>query len=172
MNRRFLAVCSTVLLLLMTGCASAPVVADTHDADVKALRDNEAQWNKDFEAKDADKLVAHYADDAVLVAPGSPPASGKDAIGKVLKSMVADPALGLKFEAARVEVSKSGDIGYTQGSYNMTMTDPTSKNVIKDKGSYVTGYKKQADGSWKAVVDIASSEIPPAAPGPAKKAKR
>jgi uncharacterized protein (TIGR02246 family) len=115
-------------------------------------------------SKDVEKLAAHYADNAVLMAPGMPPSSGKDAIRKTLAGMLTDPALSLKFQASRVEVSKSGDLGYTQGSYTMTVTDPNSKQVINDHGSYVTTYGKQADGSWKAVADIATSEVPPPAP--------
>ena len=84
-----------------------------------------------------------------------------------LKQMLADPVLTLKFEASRVEVASSGDMAYTQGSYTMTMTDPSTKKPINDKGSYVTVYKKQADGSWKAVSDIASSATPPS-PAPAQ----
>jgi ketosteroid isomerase-like protein len=85
---------------------------------------------------------------------------GKDAIGVALKQMVSDPGLSLKFQARRVEVSKSGDLAFTEGSYEMTFTGPGPK-PMHDKGSYVTTYRKQADGSWKAVSDIASSELPP-----------
>lgn len=150
------------LLLALAACNQ--MAPDTHDADVQALKDNEAQWNRDFASKDAEKLASHYADEAVLMSPGVPSSVGKDDIRKALTAMVSDPALSLKFHAAKVEVAKSGDLGFTQGSYTMTMTDPSSKKVINDHGSYVTTYRKQADGSWKAVADIASSELPPAAP--------
>jgi uncharacterized protein (TIGR02246 family) len=152
----------TVLALLLAGCSSTP--PDTREADAKALKDLEAQWNREYASKDAAKVAAHYADDAVLMSPGMPASSGKDAISKTLMEMVSDPALSLKFQSSKVEVSKSGDLGYTQGSYTLTMTDPASKKVISDHGSYVTTYRKQADGSWKAVADIASSEVPPPAP--------
>jgi uncharacterized protein (TIGR02246 family) len=158
-----------VLALILTGCTrTAP---DTREADAKALKDNEVQWNQDFVTKDAAKIAAHYAADAVLMAPGMPASSGADAIRKTLTEMVADPALSLKFQASRVEVAKSGDIAYSQGSYTMTMTDPNSKQVVNDHGSYVTTYSKQADGSWKAVADIATSEVPPPAAQPATSAK-
>jgi uncharacterized protein (TIGR02246 family) len=165
------AACGTaVVSLMLAGCVAT---ADNREADTKALRDNETQWNQDFVSKDAEKLIAHYADNAVLMAPGMPSSSGKDAIRKVLTGMVSDPALTLKFQASRVDVAKSGDIGYTQGSYTMTMTDPNSKQVMNDHGSYVTTYAKQADGSWKAVADIATSEVPPPAPpAPAPNAKK
>jgi uncharacterized protein (TIGR02246 family) len=152
---------------LLTGCAPAPQ-PDTHDADVQAIKDNEAQWNKDYLAKDVDKLVAHYTDDATLMTPGAAPAAGKEAIRAAMKEMIGDNALALAFQASRVEVAKSGELAFTQGSYTLTVTDPGTKKPINDKGSYVTAYKKQADGSWKAVSDIASSETPPG-PAPAKK---
>jgi uncharacterized protein (TIGR02246 family) len=158
-----------VALLLTVSIQAAPA---THDADVKALKDNETQWNQDFVSKDVEKLAAHYADDAVLMAPGMPPSNGKAAIRKTLTEMLTDPALSLKFHASRAEVAKSGDMAYTQGSYTMTMTDPASKKVINDHGSYVTTYARQPDGSWKAVADIATSEVPPAtpsSPAPTKK---
>jgi len=43
----------------------------------------------------------------------------------------------------------------------MTLTDAKRKKPVTDKGSYVTGYRKQADGSWKAVSDINVSEVAP-----------
>jgi ketosteroid isomerase-like protein len=115
-----------------------------------------------------EKLVAHYADNAVLMAPGMASVSGRDDIRKSLKSMIEDYGLSLKFQAARVEVSSAGDMGFTQGTYQMTMTDPASKQVIHDHGSYVTTYRKQPDGSWKAVADIATSEVPPPAASTSK----
>jgi uncharacterized protein (TIGR02246 family) len=143
---------------------------DTRDADSKALRDNETQWNQDFAAKDAGRLSEHYAEDAVLMITGMPASSGKDAIRKTLAEMVADPALAVKFAPSHVEVARSGDVAFTQGSYSLTMTDPNSKQVINDHGSYVTTYRKQPGGSWKAVSDIVTSEVPPPpAPEPKKK---
>jgi len=165
MIRSMTTLCAGGMLALLVGCASAPPPPppDTHDADVQALKDNEAQWVQDYKNKDVDKLVAHYAADAVLIAPGSPTATGVDAIRAMLKEMVGDANLSLAFQASRVDVSKSGDLGYTEGTYTMTMTDPKTKKPMKDAGSYVTVYKKQADGGWKAVSDIASSG-PPMAP--------
>jgi len=101
--------------------------------------------------------------------PGLAAASGKDEIQKMLQGMVSDPALDLKFEASKIEVANSGDLGYTRGTYTVTMTYSQTKKPIHDHGSYVTTYRKQADGSWKAVADIATSELPITAPAPMKK---
>jgi uncharacterized protein (TIGR02246 family) len=161
--------CATIVIAAsMTGCNQAPPAAtappDTHDADVKAISDDEVQANKDWAAKDADKILSHYADDAILMVPGAEAAKGRDAIKGVLSGMVADKALVLTYKATKVDVAKSGDIGVSQGDYQMTYTDPVVHKVVNDHGSYVTSYRKQADGSWKAVNDIATSAVPPAAP--------
>jgi conserved hypothetical protein len=160
--------CLAGMAMLFSGCKEAP---DTHDADVQAIKSLEATWNQDYATKNADKLAAYYADDAVLMAPGMDAAAGKDAIHKVLSQMAADPAMSLKFQASVVDAAKSGDLAYSQGSYTMTMTDPASKAVINDHGNYVTVYRKQADGSWKVVSDIATSSVPPPAPAPDAKKK-
>ena len=164
MTRKLFTLLSIAFAAVTMSCSQAPKSAETHDTDVQAIKDLEAQWNKEYEAKDVDRIVGHYTDDAVMMAPGAPPSVGKAAIQSILKQMVGDNALSLKFQANRVEVASGGDMAYTQGSYTMTMTDPATKKPINDKGRYVTVYKKQADSSWKAVSDIASSATPPGPP--------
>ena len=85
--------------------------------------------------------------------------------------MVADPTFSLKFQATKVDTASSGEMGYSQGTYTLTLTDPASKQLINDHGNYVTVYKKGTDGVWKAVSDIASSAVPPPAPAPVAKKK-
>jgi uncharacterized protein (TIGR02246 family) len=158
------------LVLLLTGCSQAPPPAsDTREADVKAIQADGEQWQKDFAAKDGDKLASHYTDDVVVMNPGQPLIKGKEAARANLKPMLSDPAFKLTFEIGKVEVARSGDIGYATGPYRLTYTDPVSKKVIDDKGNYVEVYKKQADGSWKSAYDITASEVLSAPSPPAKK---
>lgn len=166
--KRLAALAGTTLIVLMVAACGQP---DTRDADLKAIRSVEAQWNADYAAKDLDKIADHYANDAVLIVPGMASTSGKEAIRSSLQQMVSDSAMSLQFQASKVDVAKSGDLAYTQGSYTLTLTDPQTKSLIHDHGSYVTVYRKMADKTWKAVSDIASSEVPPPAPKSAKSAK-
>ena len=162
MRKTLLFVPGGFLLMALAGCSSAPP-APTVDlaAEEAKIREAEATDMKSWAAKDVDKILAFYADDATLMTPGVPAMKGKDAMRPVLKTMMADPNLKLDFSAQRVEVAKSGDVAFSQGTYQMVVTDPKTKKPVTDKGSYVTGYKKQADGSWKAVSDINESEVPP-----------
>jgi uncharacterized protein (TIGR02246 family) len=151
---------AVVLSLGIAGCSNAPApVPDTRAADEKAIREGEIAWNVDFKAKDVDKIVGHYADDATLMAPGVPTAKGKDAIRTSLIGMVADNNLALSFTPTTVEVAKGGDIAYSQGTYAMTTTNPKTKRPINEKGTYVTVYKKQS-GNWKAIEDINTPDAP------------
>jgi uncharacterized protein (TIGR02246 family) len=172
MNRLLTLCAAAALALPLTACnqAAAPA-ANTHDADVKAVQDYETQWVADWASKDAARIAAHYSDDAVLMTPGSDAVSGKDAISKMLTQMVADPALSLKFQSSKVDAASSGDVAWSEGTYTIAMTDAQSKKIVNDHGTYVTVYKKQADGSWKAVSDIASSSMPMMPPASAKAMK-
>ena len=134
---------------------------DTRDADVKAVKDLEVAWARDAAAKDPDKFASYYAEDASVLMPGSPVITGKPAILAAVKPMMADPNFALTFQNTRAEASKGGDFVYTQGSYSMTMSDEKTKKPVPDKGKYLTVFKKQADGSWKAVADMINSDGEP-----------
>ena len=45
----------------------------------------------------------------------------------------------------------------------MTTADPETKKPVEGAGSYLTVYKKQPDGSWKAVEDFITPGPAPAA---------
>lgn len=158
------------LVLLTASLALAGCNQPQHDTakDVQALKDNETQWNADFASKDAAKIAAHYTDDATLIVSGEKPTVGKDAITAEFKGMASDPAFSLQIHTDKAIAAASGDIGFTQGTYTLTITNPADKSVVHDSGTYVTTYQKAADGTWKAVTDAPVSSIPPAPPAPAK----
>ncbi len=151
------------LAVLLFGCAQAPPPAppDTRAADEKAIRDMETAWVKEFAAKDMDKIVAHYADDAAILLSNAPTMVGKDAFRAGMKDFLADPKFTLDLKTVKVDVSKD-DLAYSQGTYSVTSTDAKTKKVMAETGRYVEVYKKQADGSWKIVEDINSPEAPAA----------
>jgi uncharacterized protein (TIGR02246 family) len=167
MNRWHLVACATGLMMFLAGCTQTPPAApDTRAADEKAIKDDEVAWNSDWAAKDLDKILGHYADDAALMVPGAPLMKGKDAIRMGLPQMLGDANLSLKFASSSVEVSKGGDLAYTQGMYTLMQTDPKTKKPMTEKGKFVTVYRKGADGSWKAIEDINNADPPE--PPPAK----
>ena len=166
MRNGFLVLCAA-LAAFTVGCSSS----DTHVADVAAIKDTEAAWLKDAQTKDVDKWVAHYTEDASVLIPNAPLLTGKDAISGGIKPMLSDPNFALTFASSKVDVAKSGDLGYTQGTYSMTTTNPATKASYEEKGKYLTVYRKQTDGTWKSVEDTFMADAPPPPPPPPSAAK-
>ena len=146
--------------MALAGCSQSPA-RDSRESDSRALREGEvAAFIKDSGGKDAGRIAAHYTDDGNVMVPNSPIMTGKDAIGKVMKDALADPNWSLAMQAVQVEVSRSGDLGCTRGTYVLTATDPASKKAVTEKGRFVAIFRKEADGSWKAVQHINNAEAP------------
>jgi len=154
------------LAVMLSACGSEPV---NKVAIEKSVTDVEKGILKAFNSKDTAGVAASYTADAIIMTPGAAPMKGTDAITAGLKELVADPNFKLDFASDRVEVADSGDLVATHGAYTLIVSDPVTKQPINDKGSYVTVFRKQKDGAWKAVLDINTSEVPPPAP-PAPKA--
>ena len=131
-------------------------VVDTRAADEAAIRAADAAWSKAAGDKDVARTTSYYADSAVLMAAGSPIATGKDAIQKGFTGMMTDPKFALSFAPTKVEVAKSGDLAYEIGDYEITFSDKKGK-PLTTKAKYVVVWGKQADGSWKALVDAPTS---------------
>jgi uncharacterized protein (TIGR02246 family) len=156
----FLSGCIALLSFAFVCLGSA---ADTKSAIEKALRDLDAQWSAAAGAKDLDKTVSFYSDDAVVMPPNAPSATTKEAIRSAWKEMLTTPGAAISWKTTKVEVEKSVDLAYVSGTYEETMTDASGKPV-NDRGKYVEIFKKQPDGTWKAVADIWNSDLPATPP--------
>ena len=145
-------------LALAVCVALLPVtLAFAAGGDEKAVRDADEQWSKVAAAKDLDRTVSFYGDDAVVLPPNQAAVTTKDGIRNLWKGFL-DSLTDISWKTTRVETAKSGDMAYLIGTYELTMKDGT-----KDKGKYCEVWKKQADGKWKVSADMFSSDLP--APG-------
>ena len=145
------------LAFLGPGCTQKQ--PDTRAADEAAIRAADVTFSQAVEAKQLDAALACYTDDAILMMSNAPMLNSKESIRKAFSEMLATTGMAMKWEVTKVEAARSGDFGYTVGMYEMTMNDAKGKPVT-DRGKYATFWKKQADGNWKAVVDIANTDIP------------
>jgi uncharacterized protein (TIGR02246 family) len=148
--------------MLLTDCKQAPDSAppDTRAADEKAIADGEVAWGADWKSKDTEKIISHYADDAIFMDPAIPAMKGKEAIRSGLKVYLEDKNFDITFTTTRVESSKAGDLAYSHGTYADKFTDPKTNKPVRETGKYVCVYRKQADGSWKSILDINNADGP------------
>ncbi len=133
---------------------------DTHAADEHAIRELDAEMLKATTAKDLERLLSHFADDASIFPPNAPIAAGKAAIRAVWTQMLAAPGLNLTWQTTTVEASRGSDLGYLEGTYEITMNHPKG-TAVTDHGKWVSVVKKSPDGKWKVVSDIWNSNQPP-----------
>jgi ketosteroid isomerase-like protein len=159
----FLFGCIALLSFTFVGTASA---ADTKIE--QTLRDLDGQWSAAVEAKDLDKSVSYYSDDAIVLPPNAAIATTKEAIRNIWKDLLASPGLVFRWKTTKVEVAKSGDMAYSSGTYELTMNDAGGKPV-NDRGKYVVVWEKQPDGKWKCGADIWNSDLPASASAAAEK---
>jgi uncharacterized protein (TIGR02246 family) len=107
-----------------------------------------------LQAKDSAKVNSYYAPDAVIATSGRPAAKDGRAVSKAIKDDIADPNFELSLSNEKTEVAGSGDLAYRRGSFKITATNPQTKQAEHSAGTYLTVFRKQADGSWKVVEDF------------------
>ena len=98
-------------------------------------------------------LQIFAADDVRLLREGKLPVLTKEAASVALsKGLIA-----WTWQPIAVDVSRSGDLGYTHGLYELKSTN-LGKSVT-EKGNYLRIWKKQ-NGVWNVVVDLANPVLP------------
>jgi len=143
--------------MMFAGCRAAPAHRDTHDADVRTIKEGEMLWVRHWSTRDVDQILSHYAEDAIWMGPHLPFANGREAIREVVQRLVEDGNFSITFEPARVDTAKSGELGFSQGRYTMTLTDPFTKRAVTDQGSYARIYRREPGGGWRTIQEINTS---------------
>ncbi|MGB7433937.1 MAG: DUF4440 domain-containing protein [Candidatus Acidiferrum sp.] len=149
-----------VAVLLFSVISTRGSFGQTSGKASDALLAADAAWMKVYVAKDLHKSVAFFDHEGSMLPPNAPIATGKDALTKLIGSAFAFPDYKLAWHANKVGVARSGELGYTSGTYDFSFKDASGK-TIADKGKYLTVWKKEADGSWKVLFDTFNSDLPP-----------
>src|SRR5262245_60123515 len=109
------------LAILAVGILSGCMQSTNVEQERAALLAADKAWSAS--GKDTAKYVSFFASDATVHTANMQKVSGPQAIEATMKQMMAIPGFDLQWSADRAEVSASGDIGYTSGTYKATMTN-------------------------------------------------
>jgi uncharacterized protein (TIGR02246 family) len=151
-------------LVVISACAPAAQPAVDSGAEEAAIKATTPALFEAYNAGDVDKVVALYADDAVLMSPNAPVATGRDAIRTFYSNETAGAkAAGVKLVPGAAAAGVVGDLGWASSSY--TVTGPTGAAV--DSGAYLTVSRK-VNGKWLLIRSSYNSSQP-AAPAAEKK---
>ncbi len=115
------------------------------------------EWARQWNAGELDKLIQHYAEDAVYMPPHHAAIHGRKGIYEFLKNPIRHGVNDLTYEVTFIK--HSGDRAYDVGRYTMSL--PQSDGTRRpDRGKYLTVWRRQADGRWQIVADTWSSDLP------------
>lgn len=142
---------NTVFLLLI---ASAILSCKNEEKLVNQSKIQIIQTEKDFEKMlseiGAAEAFSYFADDSAVILRRDSVIKGKEGIRNFYQKWKSNSSL--KWTPDYVNVSKSGDLGYTYGKYTYSVTDSTGKKQ-ESHGHFHTVWKKQSDGNWRFLWD-------------------
>lgn len=147
------------LSLMWTACTTAPAPAEAPPVDTAAIQ-AEIQAMEDAYAaasvaKDADGVVAYYADDAISYMHDMAPLVGKEAIRTRMIERMAKDTLNTTPTFKVLELFVGNDHITEIGSWS----DADANGTVTDHGTYVSIFKKNGD-KWQCVRDISVSAMP------------
>jgi uncharacterized protein (TIGR02246 family) len=124
---------------------AAPAAAALSAEDEAAVKAVDQAWAAAANKGDVAALMALYADDAEVQAPDAAPLTSRAAIQTSMEGLVKMKPTNVSLTAHKVD--GRGDLAYVTNQFSMTLGGQTTT------GHAAEVFKKQADGSWKYVVD-------------------
>lgn len=131
----------------------APIAAAQSSSAEETIRSLVSEWSAAASAKNLEKVVSFYTEDASVLPFNAPMAKTPEAIRGVWSGLFAEPGFDLSFRSVEIEVASSGDMAWEIGEFELTTTGADG-TPTKTPGKYVVVWEKQADGAWKAAVDV------------------
>jgi ketosteroid isomerase-like protein len=132
-----------------------PKVSASPKATAETLKQLEAEFMKAAGEKGSQGYMSYYAEDAVEVPNGEALIQGKANIARTM-GFLDDKNNRLIWTPVGADVSVSGDLGYTYGTYEFHSKDKDGKPSV-DYGKYASVWKLQPDGNWKVVLDMGNA---------------
>ena len=141
-----------VFATISFGCTQKKI--DTKAEGEKVIQLSK-DWSKASSTGDVSKTVSYWADDPIIMSAGQPVLNGKESIKKMVEESFKMPGFQISWEPQKAVVSESGDMAYILEDSQISFSDSTGKSIVENNKA-VSIWRKQADGSWKNVVDIST----------------
>ena len=125
------------------------------DRDAKVLMDAERAFAKATAERGVDGWMEFMAPNAVELS--AEPLVGLDQIRAGMSKQFGLPGFKITWEPTKAEFLGKGDAGYAVGRYEVRFNGEDGKPVV-ERGTYLTTWQKQRDGTWKVVFDIGSPD--------------
>jgi uncharacterized protein (TIGR02246 family) len=137
---------STVLSLLLLAAPATSAVAETAE---DAIRATLAQWTKDFNAGNADKVCALFSPELRYDFRGYPERDFADICARLQRSL-GDASKRYVYDLDVREIILTGDYAIVRLTWMLTVTLPNAQSVTTvEPGMDI--FRKAPDGQWKII---------------------
>jgi ketosteroid isomerase-like protein len=153
------AVLAVTILAARLGGKAHSSAADAKPSTAETLKKLEAEFMKEALARGSLGYMSYYADDAVELPNGAHAIQGKENIAKTM-GFLDNKDNQLTWTPALADISASGDLGYTYGTFEFRSKGKDGKPTVSH-GKYTSVWKKQNDESWKVVLDMGNDSPDP-----------
>jgi ketosteroid isomerase-like protein len=147
-------------LLVVSALLGVTAAQQAPEQALQALTQADSELSAAVAGRDLERIVAFYAEDAVLLPTAKPLVTGKAAIRAEWEHILAIPDLENAASRSGADVAASGDLGYTWGTYLAKMLGEDGKPVA-EPGKWVTVWKRGDDGRWLVAVETYNTDVPP-----------
>lgn len=154
---------AVVLLAVIAAAGCTPTRFDPASA-ARDLLARDSEWaTAASEGRDLERILSYWSDDARVIEPGEPVYEGKAAIRAYVAASLATPGFHIHWVSSNPVFSPDGRVAYMPGVTELTVPGTDGKPMtIHMRG--ISVWRRDADGIWRCVVDIANAA--PAGPSP------
>jgi len=136
--------------IILISCSSTE---DNMKEARKEILSTDRAFSAMSEEKGANAAFFHYAaNNMIKLQDGQFPVIGKESLRESFQS-APDSGFRLTWVPIKAEVSRSGDLGYTFGDWELY--DFSNQEIRY--GNYVSIWRKEKDGSWRWILDAGNS---------------
>src|SRR5215471_15212014 len=154
---RFRRMRSVLVAAAVAGVLVAARAAESQtDADRRAAEAAMLQADRDFNQaaveRNLERFLSFVAEDATFE---SAEGRGRESVRKAWAPFFETNGPTITWTPTKAEALVGADVGYTVGRWQRSQT--VDGKTRKGQGQYLTVWRKEKDGSWKAVFDTGST---------------
>jgi len=149
----------TIVIALAAATASPfGQVGNPRQRAEAAMMKADRAFNQAAADRDMDRFLSLVSENAAF---DSAEGRGREAVSKAWAPLFAkDAPTRLTWAPTKAESLVAGDVGYTVGTWERRTKDAQGKAVVRT-GQYLTVWRKEKDGIWRAAFDTGSTAPSP-----------
>jgi uncharacterized protein (TIGR02246 family) len=156
LRKQVIVLAPVLLVVCVANCTTTTTQTDSA-ADRRQIETAASRIWSAVARTDAASALAEYAEDAILLGPGSPMVKGKPAITNNIAGLFR--AVSFKDVSGGIaDITVSGDLAVETGTYSWTVVT-SSGSPMPDKGKYVHVWARSSDGTWKVIRYIVNTDL-------------